>query len=41
VAARRLDDLALARLYRDCWASRGSPGDRLDRDLAALLSRST
>ena len=41
VAARRLDDLALACLYRDCWASRGSPGDRLDRDLAALLDRST
>jgi hypothetical protein len=39
VAARRLDDLALARLYRDCWGTRGSAGDRLDRDLAALLSR--
>ena len=40
VAARRLDDLALARLYRDCWGTRGSAGDRLDRDLAALFSRS-
>jgi hypothetical protein len=40
VAARRLDDLALARLYRDCWGTRGSAGDRLDRDLAALLGRS-
>jgi hypothetical protein len=39
VAVRRLDDLALARLYRDCWGSCGAAGDRLDRDLAALLSR--
>ena len=40
VAARRLDDFALARIYRDCWGSRGSDGDRLDRDLAALLGTS-
>jgi hypothetical protein len=40
VAARRLDDLALARLYRNCWGTRGSAGDRLDRDLAALLGGS-
>jgi hypothetical protein len=40
VAAHRLDDLALARLYRDCWGTRGSAGDRFDRDLAAQLCRS-
>jgi hypothetical protein len=39
VATRRLDDLALARLYRVCWGTRASAGDRLDRDLAALLGR--
>jgi hypothetical protein len=40
VAARRLDDFALARLYRDCWGGGGAAGDRFDRDLAALLGRS-
>ena len=40
VAAWRLDDLAIARLYRECWGTRGPAGDRLDRDLAVLLGRS-
>jgi hypothetical protein len=40
VAAWRLDDFALARLFRDCWGTRGPAGGRHDGDLAALLSRS-
>jgi hypothetical protein len=40
VVARRLDDFALARLYRECWGTRGSDGDRFDRDLASLLGGS-
>jgi hypothetical protein len=40
VAAWRLDDFALARLFRDCWGTRGPAGGRLDGDVAALLDRS-
>jgi hypothetical protein len=33
VRTRRLDDLALARLYRGCWSPTSADGDRSDRDL--------
>ena len=35
VRASRLDDLALARLYRACWSPSTRDADRHDRDLAA------
>jgi hypothetical protein len=41
VGARRLDDLALARLYRACWNPTGPGGDRLDRDLVATFGGRT
>ena len=39
VRATRLDDLALARLYRLCWGAHLSGEGRLDRDLVALFGR--
>jgi hypothetical protein len=39
VRARRLDDLALARLYRACWNPAGPDADHLDRDLVATFGR--
>ena len=37
VGVRRLDDLALARLYRACWNPALIGADRLDRDLVAAF----
>jgi hypothetical protein len=39
VRARRLDDLALVRLYRACWNQVAPDADRFDRDLVAALRR--
>jgi hypothetical protein len=39
VGARRLDDLALAPLYRACWNPTTPGADRQDRDLAAAFGR--
>jgi len=40
VQAQRLDDLAIARLYRACWNPALIGADRLDRDLVAAFGRS-
>jgi len=39
VGARRLDDLALARLYRACWSPTAPGAERVDRDLVAAFRR--
>lgn len=39
VYAARLDDLALARLYRACWNPAAAGADRLDRDLVATFGK--